>query len=51
MTTGINIAPVLLEHAAQRAEVEGLDVTFQWGDAHHLPADDDSYDVTCPRSG
>ncbi len=51
VTTGIDIAPVLLEHAAQRAEVEGLDVTFQWGDAHHLSADDDSYDVTLSAIG
>jgi SAM-dependent methyltransferase len=51
VTTGIDIAPPLVEHAAERARVEGLDVTFSWGDAHALPAQDDAYDVTLSAIG
>jgi SAM-dependent methyltransferase len=51
VTTGIDIAPNLLEHAAQRADVEGLDIAFQWGDAHALPVEDDAYDVTASAIG
>ncbi len=51
VTTGIDIAPPLLEHAAKRAEVEGLHVTFSWGDAQSLPVDDDAYDVTLSAIG
>ena len=51
VTTGIDIAPNLIDHAVQRAAVEGLDVAFQWGDAHALPVDDDAYDVTASAIG
>ncbi len=51
VTTGIDIAPPLLEHAAERAQIEGLHVSFAWGDAHSLPAADGAYDVTLSAIG
>jgi SAM-dependent methyltransferase len=51
VTTGIDIAPKLLEHAAERARVEGLDVAFQWGDAQALPVHDRAFDVTLSAIG
>ena len=51
VTTGIDIAPPLIRHAAERAQVEGLDISFGWGDAHSLPAADDAYDVTLSAIG
>ncbi len=51
VTTGVDIAPPLLEHARQRAAVEGLDVAFGWADAQSLPFDEDAFDVTLSAIG
>ena len=51
VTTGIDIAPNLLEHAGRRAEVEGLTIDFRWGDAQQLPLEDDAFDVTVSAIG
>lgn len=51
VVTGIDIAPPLLEHAAERARVEGLDVTFGWADAQALPFPDGAFDVTASAIG
>ena len=45
-TTAVDIAPPLIEHAQQRAEVEGVDVTFGWADAQALPFPDDEFDIS-----
>ncbi len=51
VTTGIDIAPKLLEHARRRADVEGFDIDFRWGDAQQLPVADDAFDVTLSAIG
>lgn len=42
---GVDFVPELLETARQRAFAEGLDVTFEVGDAESLPAEDGSFDA------
>lgn len=42
---GVDYVPELLEDGRARAEVEGLDVEFQLGDAEDLPLDDNSVDA------
>ena len=37
LVTGVDIAPNLLEQARVRAASEGLDITFEEGDAEQLP--------------
>jgi SAM-dependent methyltransferase len=49
--TGIDYAPALLEGARARASAEGLDVTFEEGDAEELPYDDGSFDVVLSACG
>jgi SAM-dependent methyltransferase len=49
--TGIDYVPALLERARQRAQAEGLEVTFQEGDAEALPFPDDSFDVVLSACG
>ena len=51
VTTGIDIAPSLLDHARRRAQVEGLAIDFTWGDAQQLPVLDDAFDVTLSAIG
>lgn len=51
VTTAVDIAPPLLDHAQERATVDGLDVTFQWADAQALPFADDAFDVTLSAIG
>ncbi len=41
---GVDIAPNLLEQARRRAAAEGLDVTFDEGDAEQLPYPDATFD-------
>jgi SAM-dependent methyltransferase len=43
--TGIDDVPELLERGRARAAAEGLQVTFQEGDAEHLPFPDASFDA------
>jgi SAM-dependent methyltransferase len=49
--TGIDIAPNLLEQARQRAAEEGLNATFQEGDAEQLPYPDAQFDVVMSMFG
>jgi SAM-dependent methyltransferase len=49
--TGVDYVPALLERARQRAQAEGLEVTFQEGDAEELPFPDASFDVVLSTCG
>lgn len=49
--TGIDIAPNLLEQARQRAEVDGLKIQFDEGDAEQLPYADASFDLVMSMFG
>src|ERR1051325_4931606 len=50
-TTGIDYVPDLIEQAKQRATAEGLDVTFEVGDAENLPYLDATFDVVLSTLG
>ena len=50
-TTGIDYVPELIEYARKRAEVEGLEITFEVGDAEDLPYPDASFDVVLSTLG
>jgi SAM-dependent methyltransferase len=49
--TAIDYVPALLEDGRQRAAAELLRVTFQEGDAEHLPCADASFDVVLSTLG
>jgi SAM-dependent methyltransferase len=49
--TGVDYVPALLERARQRAAAEGLEATFQEGDAEALPFPDDAFDVVLSTCG
>ena len=49
--TGIDYVPELIESARKRAEVEGVEVTFEVGDAEDLPYPDASFDVVLSTLG
>jgi ubiquinone/menaquinone biosynthesis C-methylase UbiE len=49
--TGIDYVPELIEQARKRAEVEGLEITFEVGDAEDLPYPDASFDVVLSTLG
>jgi ubiquinone/menaquinone biosynthesis C-methylase UbiE len=49
--TGVDYVPALLERARQRAEAEGLKVTFAEGDAEALLVDDAAFDVVLSSLG
>ena len=49
--TGIDYVPGLIEHARKRAEAEGLQITFEVGDAEDLPYPDASFDVVLSTLG
>ena len=49
--TGIDYVPELVEQARKRAEVEGLEATFDVGDAEDLPYPDASFDVVLSTLG
>jgi SAM-dependent methyltransferase len=49
--TGVDIAPNLLEQARARASAEGLQITFQEGDAEQLPFPDADFDVVMTMFG
>jgi len=42
--TGLDLVPDLLEKARQRADAEGLEITWVEGDAENLPFEDASFD-------
>ncbi|HEV7706596.1 MAG TPA: class I SAM-dependent methyltransferase [Asanoa sp.] len=48
---GVDYVPALLERARQRARAEGLEASFQEGDAEVLPFADDSFDVVLSTCG
>jgi SAM-dependent methyltransferase len=48
---GSDLAPGLIETAKKRAEEEGLNVTFEVGDAEALPYEDGSFDVVASSVG
>ena len=49
--TGIDYVPELIEHARRRAEAEGMQITFDVGDAEDLPYPDASFEVVLSRLG
>jgi len=49
--TGMDLAPESIEHARRRAEAEGMDITFEVGDAEDLPYPDASFDVVVSTVG
>ena len=49
--TGIDYVPELIEQARKRAEVEGLEITFEVGDAEDLPYPNASFDVVLSTLG
>jgi SAM-dependent methyltransferase len=48
---GMDLAPVLVETAEQRAEEEGVSVRFEVGDAEAMPYGDASFDVLTSTCG
>jgi SAM-dependent methyltransferase len=48
---GVDYVPALLDRARQRADAEGLDVSFKEADAEALPFPDDSFDVVLSTCG
>lgn len=51
VVTGVDITPVLLERARQRAAAEGLLIDFQLGDATALVFSDASFDIVMSTFG
>ena len=49
--TGLDIAPNLLEQARERAAAEGLEVSFEEGDAEQLPYPDATFDAVVSMFG
>ena len=49
--TGIDYVPELIEQARKRAEVEGMSIAFEVGDAEDLPYPDASFDVVLSTLG
>lgn len=49
--TGIDIAPNLVDQARKRAAAEGLNATFEEGDAEQLPYPDAQFDVVMSMFG
>jgi ubiquinone/menaquinone biosynthesis C-methylase UbiE len=49
--TGMDLAPESIEHARRRAEAEGMDITFEVGDAEDLSYPDASFDVVLSTIG
>jgi ubiquinone/menaquinone biosynthesis C-methylase UbiE len=49
--TGIDYVPELIEYARKRAEIEGMEITFEVGDAENLPYPDASFDVVLSTLG
>lgn len=48
---GLDLAPALIETAKREAEAEGLDVTYDVGDAEALPYEDASFEVVSSACG
>ena len=50
-TTGLDLAPELIERARRRAVKDGVEVTFDVGDAESLPYDDGSFHTVSSSFG
>ena len=48
---GLDLAPALIETAKREAEAEGLDITYDVGDAEALPYEDASFEVVSSACG
>jgi SAM-dependent methyltransferase len=51
VVTGVDYVPALLERARERVRAEGLEASFQEGDAEALPFHDGSFDVVLSTCG
>ena len=51
VVSGLDLSPVLLEHAAQNAAIAGLQIEFMEGDAEALPYPDATFDVVLSQFG
>lgn len=49
--TGVDIAPGLIDRARAKADIEGIEATFDVGDAEALPYEDGSFDVVASAIG
>jgi SAM-dependent methyltransferase len=49
--TGLDLAPDLIDTARERAAAEGLDISFDVGDAEALPYEDGSFDTVTSTFG
>jgi SAM-dependent methyltransferase len=49
--TGMDLAPESIEHARRRAEAEGMEITFEVGDAEEMTYADGSFDVVLSTIG
>jgi ubiquinone/menaquinone biosynthesis C-methylase UbiE len=49
--TGLDLAPELIETAREKAAAEGVEVTFEVGDAEALPYEDASFDTVTSTFG
>ena len=49
--TGMDLAPEWIEHARSRADAEGMEITFEVGDAEDLSYPDASFDVVLSSIG
>ncbi len=49
--TGLDLAPELIETARERAAADGVEVTFEVGDAEALPYEDGSFDTVTSTFG
>ena len=49
--TGLDLAPNLLQQAHERAAAEGVSVSFDEGDAEHLPYGDGQFDIVMSMFG
>ena len=49
--TGMDLAPESIEHAKRRAEAEGMQITFEVGDAEDMSYPDASFDVVLSTIG
>src|SRR5712692_9768834 len=48
---GLDLSPVLVEHARKHAALAGVEIDFREGDAEALPYDDASFDVVVSQFG
>ncbi|MFN7982189.1 MAG: class I SAM-dependent methyltransferase [Vicinamibacterales bacterium] len=49
--TGLDLTPALLEHARENAQIAGVSVNWQEGDAERLPFPDATFDIVVSQFG